>query len=199
MAAAAHQQSGHRANTAVFSVVSGCSSRWTSSDRLIGVEPWDSAVSIPKLGIAPYLYFINREQSDIGMVAAGFYSLTGGAQPERVPALQVTDGTLPILGVQPVYGRFFNRRDDLPNMPKTVVLTYGFWQRHFGADPSAVGRTLRLDGEMYEMIGVLPKGFRFPEQDQAGSGLPGNAPHPGVRIKTSSSWFSSMFRHRLVG
>jgi predicted permease len=129
------------------------------------------AVNIPKLGIAPYLYFINREQSktleDIGMVAAGFYSMTGGAQPERVPALQVTDGTLPILAVQPVYGRFFTRRDDLPNMPKTAVVTYGFWQRHFGGDPSAVGRTLRLDGQMYEIIGVLPKGFRFPEQDQA--------------------------------
>jgi predicted permease len=161
------------ANTAVFSVVESVLLKplnYPQSDRLIGVWYKAPAVSIPKLGIAPYLYFINREQSktleDIGMVAAGFYSMTGGAQPERVPAIQVTDGTLPILGVQPVYGRFFNRRDDMPNMPKTAVVTYGFWQRHFGGDPSAIGRTLRLDGEMYEMIGVLPKGFRFPEQDQ---------------------------------
>jgi predicted permease len=162
------------ANTAVFSVVEGVllmPLSYPQSDRLMGVLYKAPGISIPKLGIAPHLYFIDREQSktleDIGMVAAGFYSMTGGAQPERVQALQVTDGTLPILGVQPVYGRFFTRREDLPNMPKTVVLTYGFWQRHFGGDPSAVGRTLRLDGQMYEIIGVLPKGFRFPEQDQA--------------------------------
>jgi len=162
------------ANTAVFSVVENVLLKplnYPQSDRLMGVWYKAPAVSIPKLGIAPYLYFINREQSktleDIGMVATGFYSMTGGAQPERVPALQVTDGTLPILGVQPVFGRFFDRRDGMPNMPKTAVVTYGFWQRHFGGDPSAVGRTLRLDGEMYEMIGVLPQGFRFPEQDQA--------------------------------
>jgi MacB-like periplasmic core domain len=162
------------ASTAVFSVVEGVVLKplsYPQSDRLMGVWYEGPGVNIPKLGIAPYLYFIDREQSktleDIGMVAAGFYSMTGGAQPERVPALQVTDGALLILGVQPVYGRFFTRRDDFPNMPKTVVLTYGFWQRHFGGDPSAVGRTLRLDGQMHEIIGVLPKGFRFPEQDQA--------------------------------
>lgn len=162
------------ANTVVFSVVEGVLLKplsYPQSDRLVGVWYKAPAINLPKLGIAPYLYFIDREQSktleDIGIVAAGFYSMTGGAQPERVPALQVTDGALPILGVQPVYGRFFSQRDDLPNMPKTAVVTYGFWQRHFGGDPSAVGRALRLDGEMYEIIGVLPKGFSFPEQDQA--------------------------------
>lgn len=162
------------ANTAVFSVVESILLKpldYPHSDRLLGVWYKAPGISIPKLGIAPYLYFVNREQSrtleDIGMVAAGFYSMTGGAQPERVPALQVTDGALSILGVQPVYGRFFNRRDGLPNVPKTAVVTYGFWQRHFGGDPSVVGRGLRLDGEMYEVIGVLPKQFRFPEQDQA--------------------------------
>src|SRR6185369_4883405 len=45
--------------------------------------------------------------------------------------------------------------------PKTVVLTYGYWQRHFGGDPSAVGRAITLDGEPREIIGVLPKEFRF--------------------------------------
>ncbi len=162
------------ANTAVFTVMESVLFKplsYPQSDRLVGIWYKAPAVSIPKIGIAPHLYFINREQSktleDIGMVASGFYSMTGGAQPERVPALQVTDGTLPILGIQPVYGRFFTRRDALPNMPKTAVVTYGFWQRHFGGDPSAVGRALKLDGEIYEIIGILPEGFSFPEQDQA--------------------------------
>lgn len=162
------------ANTVVFSVVEGVLLKplsYPQSDRLVDIWYKAPGINLPEVGIAPYLYFIDRERSktleDIGMVAAGFYSMTGRAQPERVPALQVTDGALPILGVQPVYGRFFSQRDGLPNMPKTAVLTYGFWHRHFGGDPSAVGRALRLDGEMYEIIGVLPKGFSFPEQDQA--------------------------------
>src|SRR5215831_5419805 len=162
------------ATTVVFSVVEGVLLKplsYAEPDRLMGLCYEAPGINIPKLGIAQYLYFIDREQSktleDIGMVAAGSYSMTGGAQPEVVQALQVTDGALPTLGVHPVYGRLFTRRDDSPNMPNTVVLTYGFWQRHFGGDSSAVGRTLRLDGQMYEIIGVLPQGFAFLEQEQA--------------------------------
>jgi predicted permease len=170
----AHARDRRRRKYAVFSVVESILLKplsYPQSDRLVGVWYKAPGLGISKLGIAPHLYFINREQSrtieDIGMVAAGSYSMTGGAQPERVPALQVTDGALSILGVQPVYGRLFSQRDGLPSAPKTVVMTYGFWQHHFGGDPSVVGRGLRLDGEMYEVIGVLPKQFRFPEQDQA--------------------------------
>lgn len=162
------------ATTAVFSVVEGVLLKplsYPQSDRLIGVWYKAPGINIPRVGIAQYLYFIDREQSktieDIGMAVAVSYSMTGGAQPEQVQALQVTDGALPILGVHPVYGRLFTARDDSPNTPKTVVLTYGFWQQHFGGDPSAVGRTLRLDGRTYEIIGVLPEDFRFLDQDQA--------------------------------
>src|SRR5215469_2574773 len=162
------------ATTLVFSVVEGVLLKplpYQQPDRLMGVWYKASGINLPKLGIAQYLYFIDREQSktleDIGMAAAASYSLTGGAQPERVQALQVTDGALAILGVHPVCGRLFTRRDDSPNMPKTVLLTYGFWLRHFGGDPSAIGRMMRLDGQMYEIVGVLPKGFRFLDQEQA--------------------------------
>ena len=162
------------ATTLVFSVVESVLLKplsYSQPDRLMGVWCTAPGINVSKLGIAQYLYFIDREQSktleDIGMAAASSYSMTGGAQPEQVQALQVTDGALPILGVHPVYGRLFTRRDDSPKMPKTVVLSYGFWQRHFGGDPSAVGRTLRLDGQMYEIIGVLPKGFQFLDQEQA--------------------------------
>jgi predicted permease len=161
------------ANTIVFSVVQGVLLKplnYPQPDRLIGVWYRAPGINIPKLGIAEYLYFIDREQNktleDIGMYATASYSMTGGAQPEQVQALGVTDGVLPILGVHPVYGRLFTRRDDSPNMPRTVILTDGYWQRHFGGDPSAVGRTVRLDGQIYEIIGVLPKDFRFLDQNK---------------------------------
>jgi predicted permease len=89
-----------------------------------------------------------------------------------VQVLDVTDGVLPILHVTPVVGRLFNRRDDSAGAPQTVVLSYGYWQRRFGGAPSAVGRSITIDGKPREIIGVLPKGFRFLDQADAALFLP---------------------------
>ena len=82
-------------------------------------------------------------------------------QPEHVDGLDVTDGTLPLLGVRPVLGRLFTRRDDTAGAPATVLLSYAYWQRKFGGNASAIGRTLTIDGKPHEIIGVLPRGFQF--------------------------------------
>jgi predicted permease len=167
------------ANTVVFSVVENVLLKplnYPHSDRLIGVWYEAPGINIPKLEIDPSLYFIDREQSktleDIGMYTGATFSLTGGAQPEQVPGIQMTDGTLPLLGVHPAYGRLFTRHDDLPNTPKTAIISYGYWQRHFGGDPSAVGRTLTLGGNTHEIIGILPKNFHFLDQDDADVMIP---------------------------
>lgn len=159
------------ANTVVFSVVEGVLLKplsYPQPDRLIGVWYKAPVFNVSKLNIAPFVYFIDREQNktleDIGMYDGNSFSQTGGAQPEQLSGLRVTDGTLPILGVHPAYGRLFTRRDDLPDAPKTVLLTYGYWQRHFGGDASAVGRMLTLDGGLHEIIGVLPQDFHFLDQ-----------------------------------
>ena len=166
------------ANTVVFSVVEGVLLKplaYPHSDRLIGVWHKAPGINIPQINIAPFLYFIYREQNktleDIGIYNRADFSMTGGAQPEQVQGLVVTDGTLPLLGVQPVQGRLFTRQDDQPKAPKTVVLTYGYWQRHFGRG-SVVGHTVTLDGEVREIIGVLPKSFRFLDQDDVDIILP---------------------------
>src|SRR5206468_2418948 len=110
------------ANTVVFSVVDGVLLKplaYPHPDQLMGV--WYSApgVNIPKLNSAPFLYFIQREQSttlqDVGLYQGDGVSITGGAQPEHVEALDVTDGILPMLGVTPALGRVFSRQDDLPS------------------------------------------------------------------------------------
>lgn len=96
-------------------------------------------------------------------------SRCGTARPSRSPApaspsasrLLVTDGLLPILRVEPAAGRRFTRDDDQPGAPDRLMLTHTFWQRKFGGDASAVGRTLAVDGRPYEIIGVLPASFRF--------------------------------------
>jgi putative ABC transport system permease protein len=156
------------ANTAIFSVVEGVLLKplpYKNPDRLIGVWYKAPAINIPKINMAGYLYFTDREENKtlegIGLYSFLSFHITGAAQPEQVQGLQVTDGTLPILGVRPTLGRLFSQRDDSPNMPQTVILTYGFWQRHFGGDAAVVGRTLKLDGTLHEIIGILPANFVF--------------------------------------
>jgi predicted permease len=87
--------------------------------------------------------------------------VTGRGEPEQVETLYVTDGTLPVLGIQPALGRIFTREDDLPNGPNVVLITHSYWQRAFGGNPSAVGQSLMVNGAAREVIGVLPEDFQF--------------------------------------
>lgn len=167
------------ANTVVFSVVEGVLLKplpYPHPEQLIGV--WNNApgVNIPHLNMAPFLYFIDREQNrtleDIGVFQGDGWSLTGTAQPEHVEGVDVTDGILPLLGVKPVLGRLFTRQDDQPSAAKTAILTYGYWQRHFGGDRNVIGRSITLDGAAREIIGVLPRSFHFLDFDEMQLVLP---------------------------
>ena len=93
----------------------------------------------------------------------GDIRLTGTGEPERVTGVPVTQTFFPLLGVQPLLGRFFDDAESRWNAPKTVVLDHGFWQRRFGADPAVVGRSIELDGKPATVIGVLPASIDFAE------------------------------------
>jgi len=161
------------ANTAVFSVLEGVLLKplpYPKPDELVGV--WLTAAGIKNLDdfeLSPSDYFIFREQNrtllDIGLYANDSMSVTGVAEPEQVPGLRVTDGTLPLLGIVPVLGRTFAKQDDSPGAPETVMLTYGYWRRKFGGDASVIGRNITMDGKSRQIIGVLPKRFHFLDQD----------------------------------
>ncbi|MEX2264583.1 MAG: ABC transporter permease [Bryobacteraceae bacterium] len=156
------------ANTAIFSVVNGVLLKplpYAEADKLVGVWLTAPGVGIRELNASPAAYFTFREESrtfqDIGLWSRGSESVTGLAEPEQVDSLLVTDGLLPILGVQPARGRWFTSKDDAPKAPETLMLGYGYWQRRFGGDPSAVGRTVRVNGRPREVIGIMPENFRF--------------------------------------
>ena len=121
--------------------------------------------------MAPSVYFIDREQSttleDIGAYDRDSFTVTGAGEPEHVRGLDVTDGTLRILGVVPAMGRLFSREDDSPGKPQTVVLSYGYWHQKFGGDSSAIGHSITVDGKPRQIIGVLPPGFHFLDQEDA--------------------------------
>ena len=156
------------ANTVVFSVLEGVLLKplpYAHPDELVGVWLTAPGIHLKETDLSPSDYFIFREQGktlqDIGLYAGDSVSVTGIAEPEQVSSLLVTDGTLPILSVQPMLGRGFTKDDDSPGAPETVLLTYGYWSRKFGGDPSVVGRTLMADGKARQIIGVLPQNFHF--------------------------------------
>lgn len=90
-------------------------------------------------------------------------TLTGGAAPERAAAQIVTADVFTVLATAPIVGRAFTPDDDRKGAPRSVVLGFGLWQRMFGGDRAAIGRTLQIDGETWQIVGVMPEGFRFPD------------------------------------
>ncbi|MBV8809024.1 MAG: ABC transporter permease, partial [Acidobacteriaceae bacterium] len=156
------------ANTAIFTVVNAVLLKplpYPQPDELVGV--WEKApgLGFPEMNASPSTYFTFREENrtfqQMGLYRGDSVSITGLAEPEQVDALDVTDGTLSALKVQPFMGRRFTLKDDSPGSPQTVILTYGYWRRRFGGDPSAIGRRLVIDGKARDIIGVLPKDFTF--------------------------------------
>jgi predicted permease len=167
------------ANTAVFSVLEGVLLKplpYPYPDRLVGVWHTAPGLNIPELNMAPSNYFIYREQSrtfqDIGIYQGDSVSVTGLAEPEQVRALDVTEGLLPILGIPPMLGRWFNSADVKPGSPDTVMLTYGYWRRKFGGDHSIIGRNITLDGKPHQIIGVMPQAFHFQDWEDPALILP---------------------------
>jgi len=166
-------------NTVVFSVLESVLLKplpYPRAAELIGVWHTAPGINITDLNMAPSNYFIYREQNqtfqDIGAYDTTRVNLTGLAEAERLDALNVTDGTLPLLGIPPLLGRTFTHQDDSPGSPDTVILTYGFWRKKFAGSPSAIGQTIILDGTPRQIIGVLPPRFQFLDETDLAVILP---------------------------
>jgi len=95
-------------------------------------------------------------------------TLSGGSEPERVPSGEVSANYFEVLGVSPVLGRSFLPGEDQPGHDRVALLRADLWNRRFGADPHILGRTVKVNGDAYTVIGVMPDTFRqlwmFPEQ-----------------------------------
>ena len=89
-------------------------------------------------------------------------NLTGAERPARLEVLVVSPNYFSMLGVSPRMGRVFGPEDVVPGIAEAAVISDGLWRRSFGGDPHVLGRTLRLDNDLYTIVGVLPPGFRHP-------------------------------------
>lgn len=164
------------AATAVFSVVHGVLIKplaYPDSEALVGVWHTAPGVNLPDRGgqvqFSATQFFTYRDETrtfdELGLWSRGTATVTGAAEPEQVPSLRVTYGTLQALGVHPAIGRWFLQKDDTPASPETVMLTHGYWQRRYGGQESVIGQLVTVDSRPRQVIGVLPDNFRFLDVD----------------------------------
>jgi predicted permease len=161
-------------------------------DDLPGVGAQEVGISIPE--------WRDLESSGIFQSASitgtgANVNLTGSAQPLRLSFKQVTPNYFAVLGEDAQLGRTFDPHDATPGYNLEVVISDGLWRREFGADPHIIGKALRLDNDVYHVVGVMPRGFRdqgstSEEQNVelwlgAGfAGLPFDPPQRGLRLQS---------------
>jgi hypothetical protein len=143
---------------------------WTDADRIIRVQETREGAtrSFPWLMTnATLLAWTDAPSATIESVGAyqtpQGVTVTDGAGPQRIRVSNVTASLFDVLRVVPREGRVFTPADEAAG--NVIVLAHDYWQRQFGGSETAIGRTLALDGQSYEIVGVLPPGVAFPDRD----------------------------------
>ncbi|MEO7085700.1 MAG: ABC transporter permease [Gemmatimonadaceae bacterium] len=154
------------ANTAIFSVVDTVLLRslpYRAPGDLVSIEHFYPSLNNMEAPVsAPGFRDYRDKTTSFESVAVENQfgaNLTGSGDPERVPGTRVSGDWFHVLGVSPFLGRMLQRDDDVPGKEHVVVLSYGLWTRLFAGQPGAVGKTIELNGESFQIVGVMPKGF----------------------------------------
>jgi len=152
------------ANTALFSVVNSVLLNplpYPHPEELVTIHESKPNFNTGSVSYPNFLDWQKDNQTLSSMAVSRSYSfsLTGIGQAEQVPAQLVTSDFFPILGVKPVAGRAFLRSDDQIGAPPVALISAGFWKRKFGSAPDAIGKSLKLDGKGYTVVGVIPSDF----------------------------------------
>jgi predicted permease len=163
------------ATTAVFSVVNGVLLRplpYPDPQRLVMVWENDRLNGKPRYPVAPANYEDwragNGSFDHLAAYGGGGGRMAAGSEPFHVNVTVATTNFFDTLGVAPLLGRTFSADDGVPPRHRVIVLGYAAWQTHFGSDPGVVGRTVSFNEAAYRVIGVMPRGFAFPERDTDG-------------------------------
>jgi len=161
------------ATTTIFSVVYSVVLHplpYRDPERLVSVWTRMPRSGMPRanVGAANYLDWRDRNHTLGGLAlvrAVANYNLTGEGDPERFLGARTTANLFSVLGVQPVIGRAFTADNEKLGALRVVLLSHRLWTRRFASDPGVVGRAIRLNGEPYTVLGVMPPAFRFPTNE----------------------------------
>ena len=157
------------ANSAIFTVVDSVLLRplpYGDPGRLMAVFNSAPAKGLPHFGASPPDFRALRQQNHTLAGLSAFYhanyNLTGADKPERLSVMVVSADFFNTLGVQPVVGRNFLPDEEKWGSHLVMIVSESFWRNHLNADPNLAGKTLRLDGEPYQVVGVMPSSFYMP-------------------------------------
>jgi putative ABC transport system permease protein len=157
------------ANTAIFTVIESVLLRplpYAHSERLLYIGPKSDASGFASTSWLNYQDV--RTQSKTLQDAAGYSEDVGVLETQdrsqSVVAPRVTTNLFSMLGAHPLMGRTFTEADGLADGPQVVLLSEGLWRESFHADPNIVGQVVKISGKPQTVIGVIPAGFRFPEE-----------------------------------
>jgi putative ABC transport system permease protein len=139
----------------------------TDQERIVYLSEWFDKLPQQDAGIAYPDYLDWKKQAtsfeSIGAYEEATMIISGGEKAERYLGAAVAADAFASLGATPVLGRQFRPEEDQLNAPPVALIGYEVWQKHFGGDPRAIGKTIRLNGKQTTIIGVMPRGWRFPE------------------------------------
>ncbi len=156
------------ANTAIFSVVYSVLLRplpFHDPERLVKLFETEEAPGNFPLSGADYLDWQRQSRT---LEATSLYSwnqsmsASGAGEPETAAVVNTQANFFDVLGVQPLAGRAFARGEDVAGKNRIAIVSYGFWQRHFGGSANAIGKNIELNEDSYTVVGVMPRWFNFP-------------------------------------
>lgn len=160
------------ANVAIFTVINAVLLRplpYPEADRIVMIRHHAPGINFPELQSSPGLIDHYRESARTITGVAGYevraFNLAGNGAPDRVRAIAVTPGLFETMAVRPILGRSFVDGDAQEKSARVTILSHQVWQSRFGADPTVVGRSMQLDGQRTEIVGVMPREFVFPDAD----------------------------------
>ncbi len=154
------------ANSAIFSVTNALLLRplpYNDADRLVILWSRSPGLNVPQDWFSPGQYLDIKTQNtvfdDTAISIGASFNLIGQGNPEHIDGARVSSSLFALLGAKAMLGRVLLPEEDQPGKPPSVILGYGFWQRSFGGDPGAIGRSLTMNGNTYTIVGIMPADF----------------------------------------
>jgi len=158
------------ANTAIFSVLDSILLQPLpfphAGSRLTQIDPQTDYLSFPKGWVREYQRRATTFSSISGYTLNTEYNVTGGSVSDRAFGSTVSTNLFDTLGVRPSLGRSFSPAEEEAGQDRVVILSHGYWQQHFGADPNVLGKKILIDGVDREIIGKAYREYRKTERER---------------------------------
>ncbi|MGH9711966.1 MAG: ADOP family duplicated permease [Candidatus Acidiferrales bacterium] len=160
------------ANTAIFSVVNAVLLRplpFAQPERLVQLWETETAVPLAPLAAPDYVDWRAQNQTFDDMTLFSWpqsFNMSGAGEPERILGIYTQSNFFSVLGATPLRGRTFADGEDQAGHNHVVMFSYGLWQRRFGGAPDTLQKEIEINGEKFQVVGIMPADFNFPARGE---------------------------------